>query len=180
MKNFFVKFRVKISELFNKNKKLFIFTIALIIVVVFCFIFYPTSSSKTNISKNSDVTLNSSNADYVSKLETKLEEMLMSMNEVTKANVMVMCDSTEIVEYLKNKNESYNESGSVSSSSEEVAYEKNGSNSSPIIVTTKMPKVVGVWVIINSVSASTKLAITNSIVSVLNVPESSISILQER
>ena len=93
-----------------------------------------------------------------------------------------VCDATEKIEYLKNVSETTSGSGDNISrtKTEEVVYEKNGSNSSAIVVSKTMPKIVGVWIVINEVSPSTKLAITNSICSVLNIDASSISILQER
>lgn len=178
MKKFFSGLKTKMSSLYSKNRKLFIVMVSLFLVIIVCFLFYPktdtNAKNQTTETKSSEQT----SLDYTTKIETKVKQMLLSLEEVTKANVMVLCDSTEIVEYQKNVNESTSENSS--SKNEEVAYEKDGSKSTPIVVTTKNPKIVGVWIIINSVSASTKLAITNSICSVLNIEETSINILQER
>lgn len=178
MKKFFSGLKTKMSSLYSKNRKLFIVVVSLVLVIIVCFLFYPkseeTAKNQTAETKSSEQT----SLDYTSKIEAKVKEMLLSLEEVTKANVMVLCESTEIVEYQKNVNETTSENSS--SKNEEVAYEKDGSKSTPIVVTTKNPKIVGVWIIINSVSASTKLAITNSICSVLNIDETSINILQER
>lgn len=179
MKNILSGLKKKISLLYSKNKKLFTIIIALFLVIIVCLFFYPKSSSKINDDSNQNV--NSScdlNQDYSSKVEDKIKSMLLTLDEVDKASVMVVCSSSEIVEYKTNINETTSDNSSTKN--EEVAYEKDGSKNTPIIVTTKNPKIVGIWIIINSVSASTKLAITNSICSVLNIEQDCINILQER
>lgn len=178
--NVFSNLKSKIVGGFQKNKKLFILTTILIFVLIVSLFFYPKSNKKeTDSSDKTEPLAETSVSDYAGEIESKLKQMLLSIDEVKSANVMVLCESTVINDYLKDKTETKNADGS-SSYSEETAYEKNGSNSSPIIISSKMPKIVGVWVIINEVSPSTKLAITNSISSVLNLSETSISILQER
>lgn len=178
MKNFFSGVKTKISLLYRKNKKLFLISVILIAVIFVCLLFYPTSLSHSKQETKTSQTVTGSSQDYVSKLESRLEDMLLSIDEISKANVMVVCESSEINEYLKNETQSSSDNSS--SKTEEVAYEKNGSNSQPIIVKTTNPKIIGVWVVVNKVSASTKIAIKNSLSSVLNVSEESISILQER
>lgn len=181
LKNIFVNFKNKISSLYSKNKKLFVFTCVLIAVVLLCFFAFPKTSSLTKTKTEQNTKSLNQTTDYSERLAGKIEEMLLAIDEVKQANVLVVCESTEIYEYLKNRKETTSGGEDKSTTLEEdVAYEKEGSSSTPIIITTKMPKVVGVWVIINTVSASTKLAITNSISSVLNIDETSISILQER
>lgn len=180
-KNFFVGLKNKVSSLYCKNKKLFIFTLVLVCVIAFCFFSFPKTSSLTKTKTESSKVQETKTDDFSDKLGRQIEDMLLSINEVKKASVLVVCESSEINEYLKNRKETVSGTDSQSKTIEEdVAFEKDGSSSSPILITTKTPKVVGVWIVINSVSASTKLAITNSICSVLNIDESSISILQER
>lgn len=178
--NFFVNVKTKFSSLFQKNKKLFILLVVLVCILLFCMIFYPKSAkSESDTDVKSELNTDVSASDYASSIENKIQSMLLSVDEIKKASVMVLCESTIINDYLKDKSETKNADGSTTYS-EETAYEKNSSNTSPIIISSKMPKIVGVWVIINEVSPSTKLAITNSISSVLNLNETSISILQER
>lgn len=178
MKNFFSKLKSKISLLYNKNKKLFLISLILIAVIVVCVFFYPSAAIGQSSNKTTKQETEISSQDYVGKLEDKVEAMLLAIDEITSANVMIVCETSEILEYLKNTTESSSESGS--SKTEEVVYEKNGSSNQPIVVKTTMPKIVGVWVVVNQVSASTKIAIKSSLSSVLNVDETSISILQER
>lgn len=177
--NFFVKLKNWLVGLYQKNKKLFIITSVLLLVLVICLFFYPKTENQEETTKSQVDNYSTSSSDYASAIENKLQSMLLSIDEVKTASVMVLCESTVVNEYLQDKNETKNADGSTSYS-EETAYEKNGSNTTPIIISSKMPKIVGVWVIINEVSPSTKLAITNSIASVLNLNETSISILQER
>lgn len=179
MKNFILKLKEKLSKLYNKNKKLFVFTLSLVIIIFVCFLFLPKSKSTTSKEQANESTTATS-ANYSDELEGKIKKMLLSLDEVNKVSVMIVCDSSSEIEYLKSRTETTASDGSTKTVTEEIAYEKDGSKTSAIIVSEKLPKIVGVWVIINSVSASTKLAITNSIISVLNIPETSISILQER
>lgn len=177
MKKIFGSLRQKINSLYMKNKKLFVVTISLILIILVCVLFYPKSS--TNLEKEQDVNASEQTSqDYASRMESKIKNMLLSLDEVTKASVMIVCDSTEIIEYQTNTNETISDNSTTKN--DEVAYEKDGSKNTPIIVTTRSPKIIGVWVIVNSVSASTKLAITNCLQTVLNIDETSINILQER
>lgn len=177
LNNYIRLFREKIILSFGKNKKLFILLIILVVSICLSLVFFPSGTSSKKIDSVDKVSSNNK-TDYSSLVENKIRDMLLNLSEVTKADVMVVCESTEIYEYLKNTDETRNENNATKH--EEVAYQKDGSNTSPIIVTSKNPKILGVWIIINSVSASTKLAITNSIESVLNVDKECISILQER
>lgn len=178
MKNFFSGLKQKLGSMYSKNKKMFVVLMALVLVVVVCFLFYPKTSTKTSKEDKQEIITDLNIQDYSSKIEKKVKDMLLSLDEVTRANVMVVCDSTEIVEYQKNSSETSSDNSTTKT--EEIAYEKDGSKNTPIIICTKFPKIVGIWVIINTVSPSTKLAITNSICSVLNIEETSINILQER
>ena len=178
-KDVFSSLKQKTISLFGKNKKILVSVVVLISIIALYFVFFPVGNSGSEDVNDLEKKELSPAVNFTTEIENKIESMLLSISEVTNADVMIFCESTEIYEYLKNIEETKSENGSTTKH-EEVAYEKNGSNSTPIIITTKLPKIVGVWIIINSVSASTKLAITNSVKSVLNVDESCISILQER
>ena len=178
-KNFITKFKSRLVDLYGKNKKLFITLLLVVVIAMVVFSFGSTTNEKDEKKAETEQLNNGTSISYTEQLEIKIEQMLLSISEVSKAEVMVVCETTEIYDYLTNTDETKADNGS-STIREEVAYEKNGSNSKPIIKTTKLPKVVGVWVVINPVSASTKLAITNSLKTVLNLDESCINILQER
>ena len=153
----------------------------LVLICLCIFVFPKNKSNNDEIDKKTE-TIKTGSLSYEDMIEEKIFNMLLSINEVKDVSVMVVCDSSEHIEYLKNKTETSSGSGDSLSKTvtEEVVYEKNGSNSSAVIVSKTMPKILGVWIVINEISPSTKLAITNSICSVLNIAESSISILQER
>ncbi len=178
-KNLISKLKSKISFFYGRNKKLFIASLALIVFVIVCLFFIPTNKEDSKIIEETKRNENVTTASYSKQIEAKIENMLLSLSEVNFANVMVVCDSTEVYEYLKNVNQTKSENGNITIQ-EEVVYEKNGSNTKPIIITAKSPKILGVWVVINAVSPSTKLAIANSLKTVLNIDESCINILQER
>ena len=182
IKDFFSIFKTKLGSLYAKNKKLFLFVLVFVSLIAFCLISFPKNNENKKESDNSMTEQNLGIMGFKDEVEQKIVQMLLSIDEIKTASAMVVCDESEKYVYLKNVTETSSGTGDNSSKTitEEVVYEKNGSNSSPIIVSKIMPKVVGVWIVINSVSPSTKLAIINSISSVLNISESSISILQER
>lgn len=182
---------MKIKELFSKVKYIFSLggkhkKFSTLCIILFCLILFsifafPKTKSSSDDKIETPNLSSVTSRDYEDEIESKIKQMLLSMTEISVANVMVFCDSSVKYDYLKNVTESVSGSGESSNkaTTEEVVYEKNGSNTSPIIVSKIMPKINGVWVVINQVSPSTKLAITNSISSVLNIDPSSISILQE-
>ncbi len=182
IKNLFASLKSKLISIFGKNKKLSTFVLIAIFLVAVCFFLIPDNKSKGEEQSKSDSSLLVSVGDYKNDIELKLKQMLLSIDEIESANVMVVCDESEKYVFLKDVTETISGSGDSSSktTTEKVVFEKSGSNNSPIIVSKTMPKVMGVWIVINSVSPSTKLAITNSVSSVLNIDESRISILQGR
>lgn len=182
LKNILSLIKNKFSSLSIKNKKFWIFGIVLAVLIYLCIFVFPGSDKNKKDVSESKTQSNFVSKKYEDEIEQKLKQMLLSVSEINEASVMVVCDSTEKIEYLKNISQTSSGSGDSLSktTTEEVVYEKEGSNSSAIVVSKTMPKIMGVWIVINEVSPSTKLAITNSICSVLNIDESSISILQGR
>lgn len=181
IKNLIASLKSKFVLVFGKNKKLWSFVLIGIMLVAVCVFLLPNDSKKED-SQKIDTSFNLASKEYKEALELKLKQILLAVDEVESASVMVVCDESEKYVYLKNITETSSGAGEGSSktTSEEVVYEKSGSNSAPILVSKVMPKIVGVLIVINSVSPSTKLAITNSVASVLNIDESRISILQGR
>lgn len=181
IKNYFVKIKENITKKYNKNKKLTISIILLFIVILGYFIFSAVSvddnKKSSNLITNDRTEKNITN--YEDKISTEIEQMLLEIDAVSKAKVMVFCDSTETYHYLMNEttSEITKDDESTNSTSKEIAYEKDGSSSIPIIEYIEHPKIVGVMVVINNVSASTKLSILNSISIVLNIDTSCISIV---
>ena len=182
MKKIFFDLKNKILSFARKNRRLFIVTLVLIFVLLFATVYSFLSSSKVKADSEIVTTKTVVDDRYETMVENKILQMLLSLSEVSKANVMVVCETSVVNEYLKNTSEttSTSDANSTKTITEDIVFEKNGSNNSPIIVSSTFPKVMGVWVIVNNISASTKLAIISSICSVLNISESCISILQER
>lgn len=177
--NFFKNLKEKFSGLGKKGKRLFFVAMAAIVIMLIIFVsaLIPKSKSSSQPSQASV-----SVTDYAKNLETKLEQMLLSTSAVTKASVFVVVDSTPKVEYLTDTEQttSTNSSGnSTTTSSTTAVFEKNGSMSTPVVVQTIMPKVVGVLIVTNKISASTKYNIISAVSVVLNIDSERISILQE-
>ena len=179
LKNIFGVIREKILLLF-KNKKSFLIACVIILVLI-AFVIPSDKSDKSDKNNESGDISKIYFSQYEDEVESEILKMLLSLDQIESASVMVVCDETEKIEYLKNVTETISGSGDSTSKTktEDVAYEKNGSNSYPIVVSTQKPKVVGVWIVVKGISPSTKLAVIKSISSVLNIEESSISILQE-
>lgn len=176
---FFKNFKEKFKSVFSlKNRKNLFLIIGLIFGVLLLLIsfFIPTKTKKAD-NERIEVSI----SDYSSSIETKLQQMLLEINEVSSASVMVMVESSPKIEYLIEKEEEIksDEKGSSSTISTTVVFEKNGSVSTPVVVTTIMPKVTGVFIVLNKISPSTKISIINSISVVLNIDAKCISILQE-
>lgn len=163
-----------------KNKKKSTFLMVVCVCLVVCYFVFAGSfnlKSKEENSKISEI----KTTDYATSVETKLESMLSKIEEINSISVMVLVESTPKIEYLTESEETQttNEKGSSLTTSTTVVFEKDGSVSTPVVITTIMPKVSGVLIVVNQISPSTKISIINSISVVLNIEESCISILQE-
>ena len=169
IKEFFVKF-------YNRNKKLFFCFIALVLI---CLVGLIASISRKNLTDSTKEEMSSVSVDdYTLKVESKIKNILLSLNSVSKAEVFVMVDSSPRAHYLVETEK--NKTGENEIVTETIVFEKNGSSSKPIEVCVTMPKIVGVLIFINKVDSSTKVSITNALAVVLNVDVSCISILQEK
>ena len=178
--NKFFDLKNKICVFYKKNKKVFYSFIAcfFILIVLILSTFFDISKNK----KSKQINTNSiSITEYASQIESKLNNMILNLKDVSKSSVFVMIETTPTISYLTETSErtETKDGATVSEKTTTVVYEKNGSISTPVVVTTLMPKVTGVLVVINKINHSTKLSIINSISVVLNIDESCISILQE-
>ena len=179
--NFIKNFINGLKNLFKTNKKLFFTSIFAIVVLSVLLVFSVFSDAKKENQENSHISAPAI-TEYSEKIEAKLVSLISSLEEVNSVSAFVMVDSTPTTQYLMESEESSSPSdkGTLSTKSETVVFEKNGSVSTPVVVTVIAPKITGVLIVVNKISASTKLSIINSISVVLNVPESCISILQEQ
>ena len=175
------KIKEKIVYLYNKNKKIFIGAVVCFFgfVVLIYFYFFNSKKSSTSIKNNS---VNISISDYTDMVENKLENMLSTIKNISFVNVFVMVDSLPINNYLfeTENSKNTNSNGIISEiNKSSIVYEKNGSNSTPVLVSTTLPKITGVLIVTSKINTSTKLSIINSVSIVLNVDESCITLLQE-
>lgn len=181
MKNFAFlnKFKNGLKDFFCKGKKkniLLVLGVVLAIIMLVISYLIPKKSAETK-KESSSVSI----TDYSSSVESKLENMLLKIDEINSVSVMVMVYSTPKIEYLtetEGESKTTEKESSITNSTT-VVFEKDGSVSTPVVVTTIMPKVTGVLVVLNKISASTKISIINSISIVLNIDSTCISILQE-
>ena len=179
----FLNFKDKICSFYKKDKKIFI-SICVCLIIFFALIistFVDINKNKKVVStKKIETTISVS--DYATNIENKLESLLSKLDSIKTVSVMVMVESSPQVTYLTEsttKTET-KENNSVSEISTIVVIEKNGSISTPVVVTTINPKITGVLIVTNKINATTKLAIINSVSNVLNISESCISLLQEK
>lgn len=168
--------KIKSMALGGKKKNLIAAILILIVIFIFATLFFSGKFNKQNTS--TDVSADN----YSAVLEQKLETMLLSVSEINSADVFVMVNGSVKTNYLMETTESENTNGNNSTKtiSTKVVYKKSNGETSPIIVSTTYPEIVGVMIVTNRVSAATKIAIKNSISVVLNIPEERISILQEK
>lgn len=182
--NFVQNLKSNILSLYNKNRKVFLACVSLtIILIILVFsVMFSGQKNKNDKSKSASGSNTVSVSEYAQGIENKLKTMIGKLDSVQDVSVFVMVDSTPKIEYLtETKTETKtSENGTNSTISETVVFEKNGSISTPVVVTTIMPKVTGVLIVAKGIDAMTKLSIINSVSIVLNIDASCISILQER
>lgn len=174
------KLKQGLSKFYQKNKNLFFACLICIVGIAFLFVSSISSINKKNYSK-AKVESTFSVTEYADNVEKKIINIISNIGSIKHVNAFVMVETTPTFSYLTEKKETTvtNNEGTKTEITTTVVFEKNGSISTPVIVTTLMPKITGVLIITNKISASTKLSIINSISIVLNVDESCISLLQE-
>lgn len=176
---YFAKIKNFLLDAYSKNKRRFILFSGLCVVFFVCFIcvfLVPKNGVKKSNISGEIVSIDS----YADGLENKIESALLNMKSVSKVEVFVMVESSPVKNFLMETEvvKVGGENGSTTTSSK-VVYNKNGSSTSPVEISTTMPKVTGVLIFINKIDASTKLSIINAVSVVLNVDSSCISILQD-
>lgn len=177
---YFAKIKEFILDMRRRNKKLFLLSLALcgIVVASICMFFLQNKNTKKQqLTSLSKVTID----DYSSGVENKIKALLLELKSVSKVDVFVMVESSPILNYLTEKEvvQVTGSAGSTTTTTTTVVYQKDGSKTSPIIVSTTPPKIMGVLIILNKVNASTKVSIINAVACVLNIDASCISILQD-
>lgn len=179
--DFLNKIKDKFKNINVKGKKLIFIAVAAIFVMVAICISALSSNKKTKTEGETSTQFSVSS--YASSIEKKLESMLINMEQISKVSAFVMVEASPEVEYLTETEESTttnNSGSSTTTKSTKPVFEKNGSVSSAVVVSTKLPKILGVMILVNSITTATKINIISSVSVVLNIDESRISILQER
>lgn len=170
-----IKEKIK-KYILGKNKKIFL--LVLVLIIAFALISFINSNENNKKETNKNVTVDN----YSSSVEQKLERMLLGYLDVEIVDVFVITKGTIKTNYLMEmtETETSNANGSTKTTTSKVVFEKSNGVNSPIVVSTVYPEIVGVMIKTNSISASTKISIKNSIALVLNISEDCISILQEK
>lgn len=169
----------QIIDLYKNNKKMFFASIICVVIIIFlCISSIQTVRKKgTTLKQEQNIV---SVTEFAENVEKKITSIVSKIDSVKSVSAFVMVEATPKIEYLTEKKETTitNADGSKTEITTTVVFEKNGSSTKPVIITTIMPKITGVLIITNKINSSTKLSIINSISIVLNIDESCISILQ--
>lgn len=147
------------------NKKIIIYLIVAVLLVIAILIF---SSSFTNekTSSNTLSTTNKSSTSYAESLESRIEDLLSSVNGVTSAKVVVYVEASTKKEYLTN-------------SAGDIVTTKDSSGTCPVIKEEILPKIAGILICYGGTKdVATKNNILRAISSTFNVDISKIDILE--
>ena len=102
LKNLISFLKSKLGFLFKNKKTILILLLIILVLIVFAM---PSGKSKTDDSSNRNNLGSLVSVKYESELEYKITKMLLAIKEIDSATVMVVCDESERVEYLKNTSE---------------------------------------------------------------------------
>ena len=102
LRQYFAKIKEFVNDLYNKNKKLFFMSLALI-VVIFGALIWTVFGSASESKKLNKGDIGVAIESYADGVERKIETMLLSMKKVSVAKVFVMVDSSPVKNYLTEK-----------------------------------------------------------------------------
>lgn len=169
----------EIKKRFGKKSQVALAGILAIIMLIIFFKGINASPSKSaEVGKTSSPT--NENNDYVSKLEIRLEKIIGSIKGVGEVNVFVMTETSVKTIYASNEERktSVDDSGQTNSESVEIVFNKNGSETTPIVSVEIYPEVVGVLVVASGVNdEKLRLLVTNAVSVALNIENSKIEVL---
>lgn len=154
----------------KKSKRLQILLLVAFVLIVFVCYFSLTSSKSTK--KNETTSDESTTTSYVSKLESKLENSILSIDGVSDVNVMITLENGFEYVYATEEQTKQITSGTLTTTSLVLVSGK------PVVVKEIYPTIKGVVVVCkNSKDINIKLSILSAIQTVLNVPNEKITIL---
>ncbi len=173
---------VKFSKYLNsKNIKIVLLVIVGFVAV---FVLFGVSKNENSVTNDNVITTSGyiSTMDYCEMLESKLCQVLSSIDGVGKVSVMISVDGSPELIYAneEDKTESSNPSGTQSSSfnSSPIIIETNGS-SSALVMTEKLPAVKGVIVVSSGAgNVAIKLNLLNAVSTLLDISTDQVTVLK--
>ena len=172
----------KILKLLDKkNLKIFILIfIGIVGLIIFFGMGNVDSSESKDLNSNSSQYITT--LEYCEMLESKLENVLSSIDNAGQVSVMISVDGSPELVYATESDEtlSSNSSGTTTSnnSSTPIIVEVGGA-SSALILTEKLPEVKGVIVVSSGAgNVSVKLNILNAVSTLLDISTDKISVLK--
>ena len=171
--NFFKRTKNKPQKAFNKWAIIIACVLFLVVLVIFFDSFKSKDNAKTNASSASVIDV-SSFAEYT---ENRLSSIINSISGITNAKVYLSFSGSPEVVYAEDFSENSNNGSIIKTSS--IVFSKSGTATTPCVVKTNYPKILGVLVVAKGVKdAKTKLMLENCLSAVLSVPIASIEILE--
>ena len=166
----FLKLREKIA---GNRKVSYVIVILLIALVLILFV---SSFFKTNQNSNTTNNYSTSISDnsFESFMEDRLSRVLNSVKGISSVKVFVSVESSNIVNYAKDVVTDSNNS----KNGETIVFSKNGTKTEPVIISLTYPEIKGVLVVAKGITPKTNLELTNCLSLVLNIPLSSIQIME--
>ena len=172
----------KILKLLDKkNLKIFILIfVGIVGLIIFFGMGNVDSSESKDLNSNSSQYITT--LEYCEMLESKLENVLSSIDNAGQVSVMISVDGSPELVYATESDEtlSSNSSGTTTSnnSSTPIIVEVGGA-SSALILTEKLPEVKGVIVVSSGAgNVSVKLNILNAVSTLLDISTDKISVLK--
>lgn len=167
--SFLTKLKTKISF---KNKNIiisFVVILVCVLALMFCGTLGQKNSSEQEQSSAEKTNETCSALEYANQVGANLCEIINNVKGLSNAKVVVVVESSPIVNYLTDKNQD----------GEAIVYIKNGSKYEPAVVSQFLPKITGILVVANGISnLEVKYNLLNAISAVYNVDISSIEILE--
>ncbi len=161
-----------------KHIEIIIVVIFILILLLICFsgngVFGFLKTSKTT-SETQTSTTYINTTEYVSSIETKLENLLSGIKGAGNVKVMVSIDSSVELKFATDEVITTN-GQKTETETKIILVEVNGKNE-PIIISEKLPSVTGVVVVSSGASnTKVKLDIINAIQILLNIDSSQIQV----
>ena len=176
----------KINLALSSNKLLqvkggkFVMPLILIAVVLIIYLNLTSSTTANTSASTSESSVSfTSGLDYISKIETKLQNVLGSIKNAGKTSVMISIDSSPELTIATNSEEKTVTTSSGSTTTiitEPIIVNKNG-ESSPLVLMETLPEIKGVIVVSEGASdVNVKLNIITAVKALLGIPSSAIEV----